>query len=181
MKLNSYSYIPHTGRTIVVGDVHGCFTELSRLLAELDFCRDDLLILCGDFMNRGPESMELAAFIEHQPNVYSVMGNHELKLLRKITQNEAIAWSQKKLLSSLDYSDLQGLVSFLSLLPAVIETPLVTVVHARLDPSQSLKNQEIDYVCAYKSDEVIIEKDEDGIPFWYHNWRAQVNIIHIMI
>ncbi|MCC7535104.1 MAG: serine/threonine protein phosphatase [Deltaproteobacteria bacterium] len=68
-------------RTIVVGDIHGCADELDRLLKKLDHGRDDRLVLVGDLVARGPDSVgvvdrarELGALV--------VRGNHEVIVLR---------------------------------------------------------------------------------------------------
>jgi hypothetical protein len=67
----------HSGRLVVVGDVHGMRKELEALLLEVKFNnKDDHLILAGDMIDKGPDSsgvidlaMELGASC--------VMGNHE--------------------------------------------------------------------------------------------------------
>lgn len=69
-------------RTILVGDVHGCPEELEALLAKLDYdSRKDRLILLGDLVDRGPDSVgavELAKDLKAE----LVIGNHDEKFLR---------------------------------------------------------------------------------------------------
>ena len=43
----------------VIGDVHGCITELSRLLESLPLSRGDALFFLGDYIDRGPDSRAL--------------------------------------------------------------------------------------------------------------------------
>ena len=45
------------GRTIVIGDVHGCRQELEMLLAKLEFdrSRGDAVIFVGDLVGKGPD------------------------------------------------------------------------------------------------------------------------------
>ena len=65
------------GRIIAIGDIHGCHLEFAELLERLAPTPDDLLILVGDLVNRGPDSnrvIDLA--IEHR--AISLLGNHEL-------------------------------------------------------------------------------------------------------
>lgn len=45
-------------RTVVIGDVHGCFTELMDLFDRLALAADDLVISVGDLVDRGPSSLE---------------------------------------------------------------------------------------------------------------------------
>lgn len=41
-------------RTIVCGDIHGCYEALQAFLNTLSFSPDDLLISVGDILDRGP-------------------------------------------------------------------------------------------------------------------------------
>lgn len=65
------------GRDFVVGDVHGHFTELERLLAWVDFePLRDRCFLAGDLVDRGPESERVVEFLS-QPWCIAVRGNHD--------------------------------------------------------------------------------------------------------
>jgi adenine/guanine phosphoribosyltransferase-like PRPP-binding protein len=45
------------GRTIVVGDIHGCALEFDDLLRSLGFAQGvDRVVLVGDLVARGPDS-----------------------------------------------------------------------------------------------------------------------------
>jgi len=67
---------PH-GRDFVVGDVHGCFTELRQLLEQVVFDGSrDRLIAVGDLVDRGPESRQVLEWLA-KPWFYAVRGNHE--------------------------------------------------------------------------------------------------------
>ncbi|MCE7975535.1 MAG: hypothetical protein DYG92_14635, partial [Leptolyngbya sp. PLA1] len=73
--------LPSVGRTIVVGDVHGCRAELEELLSRLAFGREDALYLVGDLVARGPDGpgvLDLAAGL----GAAAVQGNHEWRLLQ---------------------------------------------------------------------------------------------------
>ena len=78
-------------RCFVVGDIHGCYLKLKKLLARLDWTPggDDLLIFLGDYIDRGPQSYEvvdtLADLADRAPNVVTLMGNHEDVFLRFIS------------------------------------------------------------------------------------------------
>jgi serine/threonine protein phosphatase 1 len=69
-----------TGRTIAIGDIHGCYQELAALLARLQPTSDDTLIFLGDLVNRGPDSHRVIE-IAQESKAICLMGNHELRLL----------------------------------------------------------------------------------------------------
>jgi predicted phosphodiesterase len=69
------------GRTVVVGDVHGCRKELEELLSRIRFVRGtDQLVLVGDLVARGPDTRGVLALVRTIGAV-AVRGNHEDKVL----------------------------------------------------------------------------------------------------
>ncbi|RMC99511.1 serine/threonine protein phosphatase [Aquitalea palustris] len=65
------------GRDFVVGDVHGCFTELHALLEQVVFDGSrDRLFSVGDLVDRGPESRQVLEWLA-KPWFHAVRGNHE--------------------------------------------------------------------------------------------------------
>jgi bis(5'-nucleosyl)-tetraphosphatase (symmetrical) len=68
-------------RTIIVGDVHGCLSELKALVAKLQLNSEDRLIACGDLVDRGPDSAGVVRYLM-AIGAESVMGNHDSKLVR---------------------------------------------------------------------------------------------------
>jgi serine/threonine protein phosphatase 1 len=41
------------GRTMVIGDIHGCYDELTMLLEEARFSQDDKVVAVGDLTVKG--------------------------------------------------------------------------------------------------------------------------------
>jgi len=78
----------------VIGDVHGCADALQALVERLP--STDLLILCGDVINRGPQierAMELAwSLVESGRGVW-LKGNHELRLTRALRRG---SWTAQR-------------------------------------------------------------------------------------
>lgn len=73
-------------RILAVGDIHGEYARLQSLFDTLDYLpEEDLLIFLGDYVDRGPESVEclrwVKAMAETYPNVITLRGNHESLLL----------------------------------------------------------------------------------------------------
>ncbi len=69
------------GRDFVIGDLHGCFDLLERLMKAVDFNFDkDRLFSVGDLVDRGPYSLSCLQLIEQQW-FYAVKGNHEAMML----------------------------------------------------------------------------------------------------
>lgn len=70
------------GRDFVVGDLHGCFSQLDRQLDVLEYdCVRDRLFSVGDLVNRGPESAAVLDAVS-QHKIKAICGNHEDMLVR---------------------------------------------------------------------------------------------------
>jgi len=66
-----------------IGDVQGCYKEFNSLLEMIKFNPDqDKLWLCGDLVNRGPESLSCLKLIHSIRNsCYITLGNHDMHLI----------------------------------------------------------------------------------------------------
>lgn len=86
--------IPHTpagGRLIAVSDIHGCVHYLRGLLNKLRFSGRDTLVIIGDLIEKGPESLATVRFvldlIAQGFHVAVSMGNVEMSRLADLTGN----------------------------------------------------------------------------------------------
>jgi serine/threonine protein phosphatase 1 len=67
-------------RTIVIGDLHGCFDEARALLDRLAVSENDRVIFAGDLVDRGPKPREC---VELAMKWHAILGNHEEKHLQQ--------------------------------------------------------------------------------------------------
>ena len=69
-------------RTIIIGDVHGCFHELNTLLERIKYnSSQDHVFFTGDLIGRGPHSLKTYLKFK-ELNAQSVLGNHELACIQ---------------------------------------------------------------------------------------------------
>lgn len=65
-------------RVIAISDIHGNLDFLKALLAKVGFCREDVLILVGDLLEKGPESLAVLRYVmalSKTHEVYALCGN----------------------------------------------------------------------------------------------------------
>ncbi len=69
-------------KTIVIGDVQGCYSPLMHLLDKAQFSDDDQLVFLGDLINRGPDSVKVMQFVDtYKSSIKVVLGNHDIHFL----------------------------------------------------------------------------------------------------
>lgn len=68
-------------RTIIIGDVHGCLDELVRLVRTCGGIGESRLVLVGDLVAKGPDSLGVLQW-SREAAVDAVLGNHDDHLLR---------------------------------------------------------------------------------------------------
>lgn len=68
-------------RTIIIGDIHGCYESLLELLSILKPKKDDIIICLGDVLGKGPQSRQVLDWVIETPNVQSIIGNMEDDLI----------------------------------------------------------------------------------------------------
>jgi predicted phosphodiesterase len=134
---------PKSGRTIVLGDVHGCRDEAERLLELLRLGPDDALYFLGDLVSRGPDPAGVLALIR-RTGARSVRGNHDDALLRWHDAKQhgidtPIKTSERELAERFDAQDWQLLES----LPLFIDVPEndLRLVHGGIVPGVPIERQ----------------------------------------
>lgn len=109
----------------VVGDLHGCYTNLMNRLEEIGFEADkDLLISVGDLVDRGAESVECLDLI-NQPWFRAVRGNHEQMMIDAMLNGGSFGHWMSNGGGWLHQLDYEQELRLKSMLPKVEELPLI--------------------------------------------------------
>jgi len=122
-------------RTIIIGDVHGCYCELTQLLEAIQVKSTDDIISVGDLISKGPDSRSVMNWAMETPNLRCVLGNHEARLLDrwmggKIPEKHS---SDDETRAQLGDS-FEKSMKFISSWPLFVRGNDCLVVHAGLDP-----------------------------------------------
>src|SRR5207237_8583802 len=68
-------------RTILVGDVHGCYDELLALVERVALKESDRVVCVGDLVVKGEKSREVLDLFMRDARFSSVLGNHDRALV----------------------------------------------------------------------------------------------------
>lgn len=143
----------------IIGDVHGCFTPLKKLLERMDYAAVDgiyqhperIAVFVGDLIDRGPqirETVELIYRMHQAGKALVVLGNHEYNAVRyqqqtldylRDTPEAGLPQRLQKLMKETlnqfrDYpQEWQRYTDWFAGLPLFIETAHFRVVHACWD------------------------------------------------
>lgn len=159
-----------SARTIVFGDVHGCFDELQDLIRAVELRPADRLISVGDLISKGPDSLGVIEWAMKTPNLECVLGNHELRLRRHW---RAGTRSSEKTHDAETYRQLGGryedAMRFIDRWPLTVSGPGFMVVHAGFDPGEGLQWQSATRLTN-------IRRLDDGRP-WYEAYRERELVV----
>jgi serine/threonine protein phosphatase 1 len=158
-------------RTIVIGDLHGCYDEALALLDRLAVTENDRVIFAGDLVDRGPkprECVELA--MRHE----CVLGNHEEKHLQASNHHE----ETRKELRDEHYA-------YFEKLPTFIRLPEfgAVVVHAGVMPNVAIESQDPYHLlhaqCVRPPERKSYwpSKAPSTHTFWTNHWRGPERVI----
>jgi hypothetical protein len=129
------------GRTIVIGDIHGCFDELSDLLDLVELRTDDRVIAVGDLITKGEKNREVLDLFIKDRRFSSVVGNHD-RALRQYWRGEPVRLTkQQKAAAAQLESGREQYSEYLRSLPFTINLGSHLVVHAGVRPGVPLRQQ----------------------------------------
>jgi serine/threonine protein phosphatase 1 len=98
---------------LVLGDVHGCYYTLKKMVKTHFNPQEDLLVQVGDLINKGPHSGKCVKYwqkleAKHPQRVFIIRGNHEQAFIEAFRQ-EKVKGSHPKLLANLEQAGLNPL------------------------------------------------------------------------
>lgn len=123
----------------MVGDVHGCRKELTALLERVGFRTGDRLVLVGDLVARGPDSVGVLDVVR-RTGALTVLGNHEAKIVAHRAHGGPLGDEHRAVARALRPVDWVLLENA----PRVIDLPEheLRVVHAGLVPGRAIERQD---------------------------------------
>lgn len=140
-----------SGRTLAIGDIHGCYLALERLLQELRITPEDTVVILGDVIDRGPGSRAVVRRLinlQKECQLRYIMGNHE-EMLLLVLRKEAdlydwLRWGGRECLQSYgvpleEFPDED--IQFMAAGLPYWETPTELFIHANLEPGTALEKQ----------------------------------------
>lgn len=80
------------GRTIAIGDIHGCSQALDAVVRAIEPRADDTIVALGDYVDRGPDSrgvVERIMELAQECRLVPLLGNHEIMLLDALDRGMA--------------------------------------------------------------------------------------------
>jgi protein phosphatase len=177
----------------IIGDVHGCYEELSALLAQLGYRIEDgpegskavppagrRAIFVGDLVDRGPkipEVLRLVMNMVEEGTAFCVPGNHDMKLMRKLKGRDVqLTHGLADSVEQLDRETpefKQAVIKFLDDLVShyVFDDGKLVVAHAGMkEEMQGRGSGKVRDFALYG--ETTGETDEYGLPVRY-NWAAE--------
>ena len=142
------------GRTLAIGDIHGCSSSLRTLISRLDISPQDHLIFLGDYVDRGPDSrgvIDEIISLQSETQVTCLKGNHEVAMLAaRNSQAAQFQWlapvyGGAQTLASYSTTELSDIPEahwdFLGHLQPFHETESHIFVHANLEADVPLQDQ----------------------------------------
>ena len=132
------------GRTIVVGDIHGCYDELMDLLEKIGFGVDDRVISVGDLVVKGEKNREVLDLFMSDARFSAVIGNHDRALLR-FWRGEKRKLKKVQMRASKQIGGGGGgYAEYLGSLPPVLDVGSHLVIHAGLRPGVPVEEQSVE-------------------------------------
>ena len=189
-------FIKRTPRGRVVTEFGYRHLGIEKIFSEINFTKNDLLIILGDSCDRGEYTYEMyRKYIDLKNEGYKVIhliGNHEDTILKSRNDlNHKANWMfnggertvysffrhQNKFEEIIDYWEEfykeKWLFDFFEEMPHIVESENCIFVHAGIDFSKSLENQDETYV-VWTRDDWYMKNNTGKIVFYGHTPQNEV-------
>lgn len=177
------------GRDFYVGDLHGCFQHLIRLMDHVEFdMSKDRLITAGDLVGYGPFDIGTARLLANSC-IHTVLGYQELSFLGTLKvpgfekwANPLLSDEQASWVYDLDELRNSGIVGYMSSLPLAIEVEqrdrsVIGVIHGEVDPASGWAS-----LRQLTREDLVPESTRHGTLVWNAvNSSAQLTSLAIML
>jgi hypothetical protein len=162
-------------QTIVVGDLHGCFDELTDLLDKAGLGAQDRVICVGDLIVKGEKNRDVLDLFISDTRFSSVLGNHDRALLRFWNGvTDTLKSTQEKCRQELE-PERDKYAGYLNSLPLFLDLERYVVVHAGVRPGVALEQQSIEDLTELRT----LGEDRtnrEGVP-WYEVYYGEKTVL----
>jgi serine/threonine protein phosphatase 1 len=163
-------------KTLVIGDIHGCYDELQALLDGVGLSSTDQIIHIGDLVDRGPAPQQVIEFFRKTPNALSLRGNRDDKHIQayegKIAYERSRAITRYHQFADDDcYAEMIG---YLRTLPLYLELPEIILAHAYVMPGVPLAEQDPAVLMGHSDGEAALKRNGYGNgSTWYTHYDGE--------
>lgn len=139
-------------RNYVIGDIHGCYEELVKILEKIDLdFSTDRLIFTGDYIDRGDKSYEVLSYLKKlqekqgDDKVVLLRGNHEQMAIDYFERADS-SWFSNGCNNTLysfkrNGADIMDYLDYFKSMPFYLEDEKFICVHAGIRPRLRMKDQ----------------------------------------
>ncbi len=183
----------------IIGDVHGCATELAELLLKLGYTIDGdritappgrKALFLGDLVDRGPGNMQVLRWVMdmvERQQALSLLGNHEAKLLRAMQGRASfVGAAVQQTLNELwaePPAFMQAVQRFIESLPhhLVLDQERLVIAHAGLKLRYHGRDSAAVRGFALYGEVMGGQLDEEGYPIrrdWAARYRGRAMVVY---
>lgn len=180
-------------KTIIVGDIHGCKTELDELLEIINYDPKSIrLVFLGDLLHRGPDSLGVLRKVQELKGS-CVIANHEFWQLRfnKLEQEYKLTGAKNPMRSNKRRAEIYEQLSksdfdWIRSLPSKIHLKdNWYAIHAGCQPAIPFFDQQVEQLirCRWVDDKtgLMVEQKNKEQPkessYWADVWNQPYNIV----
>jgi len=137
-------------RTLVVGDVHGCLDELRALIEKAGATVDDDIVLVGDLVAKGPDSVGVVQWARER-GARAVLGNHDDHVLQARAGDAHAKSHHEKVAAALADADAAWLAALPLWVRVSADGRAHVVIHAGMVAGVPIEEQEREHLLAMRS------------------------------